>query len=86
MSEKSSENSQHVGQMFLGQRVLTGIHNLSDPYGVKLRALAVRIGLFLFFETGFLRVCSPDCPGTHFVDQAGLELRIHLPLPPKCWD
>ena len=20
-------------------------------------------------------LCSPDCPGTHFVDQAGLELR-----------
>jgi hypothetical protein len=29
--------------------------------------------VFLFFETGFL--CSPGCPGTHFVDQAGLELR-----------
>jgi hypothetical protein len=42
---------------------------------------------------------SPGCPGTHFVDQAGLELRnspasasgvlgleIHLPLSPKCWD
>jgi hypothetical protein len=28
---------------------------------------------FLFFETGFL--CSPGCPGTHFVYQAGLELR-----------
>ena len=28
---------------------------------------------FWFFETGFL--CSPGCPGTHFVDQAGLELR-----------
>jgi hypothetical protein len=28
---------------------------------------------FCFFETGFL--CSPGCPGTHFVDQAGLELR-----------
>jgi hypothetical protein len=28
---------------------------------------------FWFFETGFL--CSPVCPGTHFVDQAGLELR-----------
>jgi hypothetical protein len=28
---------------------------------------------FLFFKTGFL--CSPGCPGTHFVDQAGLELR-----------
>jgi hypothetical protein len=28
---------------------------------------------FLFFETGFLR--SPGHSGTHFVDQAGLELR-----------
>jgi hypothetical protein len=35
---------------------------------------------FLFFS--FLLVfqdrvslCSPGCPGTHFVDQAGLELR-----------
>jgi hypothetical protein len=27
----------------------------------------------LFFKTGFL--CSPGCPGTYFVDQAGLELR-----------
>uniref|UniRef100_A0A8C8UP70 Uncharacterized protein n=1 Tax=Peromyscus maniculatus bairdii TaxID=230844 RepID=A0A8C8UP70_PERMB len=28
-----------------------------------------------------------DCPGTHFVDQAGLELtEICLPLPHKCWD
>jgi hypothetical protein len=26
-----------------------------------------------FFETGFLY--SPGCPGTHSVDQAGLELR-----------
>jgi hypothetical protein len=31
------------------------------------------VSFFLFFETGFL--CSPGCPGTHFVDQAGLELR-----------
>ena len=29
--------------------------------------------VFWFFETGFL--CSPGCSGTHFVDQAGLELR-----------
>lgn len=28
----------------------------------------------LFFETGTL-FCSSDCPGIHFVDQAGLELR-----------
>jgi hypothetical protein len=32
-------------------------------------------------------LCSPGCPGTHSVDQAGLELtEIYLPLPPKCWD
>jgi hypothetical protein len=31
------------------------------------------------FMSGFL--CSPGCPGTHFVDQAGLELtEICLPL------
>ena len=28
----------------------------------------------LCFETGFL-CCNSDCPGTHSVDQAGLELR-----------
>jgi hypothetical protein len=28
---------------------------------------------FFFFRDRFL--CSPGCPGTHFVDQAGLELR-----------
>ena len=27
------------------------------------------------------------CPGTHSVDQAGLELtEICLPLPPECWN
>ncbi|KAL6031503.1 hypothetical protein STEG23_027942 [Scotinomys teguina] len=32
-------------------------------------------------KTGFC------CPGTHFVDQAGLEFtEIHGPLPPKCCD
>jgi hypothetical protein len=29
---------------------------------------------FCFLRQGF-SVCSPGCPGTHFVDQAGLELR-----------
>jgi hypothetical protein len=34
-------------------------------------------------------LCSPGCPGTHSVDQAGLQVElteIHLSLPPKCWD
>ena len=44
--------------------------------------------LFSFF--GFSRQgfsVYPWCPGTHCVEQAGLELtEFHLPLPPKCWD
>jgi hypothetical protein len=36
---------------------------------------------------GRVSLYSPGCPGTHFVDQADLELtEIHLPLPPECWD
>jgi hypothetical protein len=34
--------------------------------------------LFCFFQDR-VSLCSPGCPGTHFVDQAGLELR-NLPL------
>jgi hypothetical protein len=30
--------------------------------------------LFFVFQDGVF-LCSPDCPGTHFVDQAGLQLR-----------
>jgi hypothetical protein len=29
---------------------------------------------FVSFDTGFFCI-APRCPGTHFVDQAGLELR-----------
>ena len=36
--------------------------------------LVVGFGLFVFFKTGFF-LCSPGCPGTHSVDQAGLKLR-----------
>ena len=38
---------------------------------------------FVFQDRVFL--CSPGCPGTRSVDQAGLELtEICLPLPPRC--
>jgi hypothetical protein len=30
---------------------------------------------FFFFFRDKVSLCSPGCPGTHFVDQAGLELR-----------
>jgi hypothetical protein len=41
-------------------------------YGI-LKYLGFCFVLFLFWVRGSL--CSPGCPGTHFVDQAGLELR-----------
>jgi hypothetical protein len=40
---------------------------------IKIIALIQHGRFFFFFETGFL--CSPGYPGTHSVDQAGLELR-----------
>jgi hypothetical protein len=42
---------------------------------------------FVWFDLVFqdrVSLCSSGCPGTHFVDQAGLELRDLLP--PKSWD
>jgi hypothetical protein len=35
------------------------------------------VGWFWFFRVR-VALCSPDCPGTHSVDQAGLELRNPL--------
>jgi hypothetical protein len=31
--------------------------------------------VFVFFFRDSVSLCSSDCPGTHYVDQAGLELR-----------
>jgi hypothetical protein len=33
------------------------------------------IFVFVFVLQDRVSLCSPGCPGTHFVDQAGLELR-----------
>jgi hypothetical protein len=35
---------------------------------------SLSLSLFLVFRDR-VSLCSPGCPGTHFVDQAGLELR-----------
>jgi hypothetical protein len=40
---------------------------------LKLLSLFIII-IIWFFETGF-PLCSPGCPGTHSVDQAGFEIR-----------
>jgi hypothetical protein len=43
--------------------------------------------LFVFIFQDRVSLCSPDCPGTPSVDQAGLESpEILLPLPSECWD
>jgi hypothetical protein len=34
-----------------------------------------RIFVFVFVFRDRVSLCSPGCPGTHFVDQTGLELR-----------
>jgi hypothetical protein len=48
------------------------------PLGFSLvylfRELNFVLFCFLFFRDR-VSLCSPGCPGTHFVDQAGLELR-----------
>jgi hypothetical protein len=44
----------------------------------------------LFVCLGFFQdrvsLYSPGCPGTHFVDQAGLELRNPPASTSECWD
>jgi hypothetical protein len=37
--------------------------------------MEVFLFLFCFSKTWRVSLCSPGCPGTHSVDQAGLELR-----------
>jgi hypothetical protein len=47
------------------------------PLSVSLSLFFVCLFLFCFvlFFRDRVSLCSPGCPGTHFVDQAGLELR-----------
>jgi hypothetical protein len=43
--------------------------------------------VFVFVFQNRVSLCSPGCPKTHSVDQAGLKItEIHLPLPPECGD
>jgi hypothetical protein len=46
--------------------------------------LCVCVCVCVCFQNSFFFFCySLCCPGSHFVDQAGLDSKIHLPLPPK---
>ena len=56
------------------------VKRVSDSYetgvihGYKLPCSFVFLFCFLFFQDR-VSLCSPGCPGTHFVDQCGLKLR-----------
>jgi hypothetical protein len=59
----------------------------SEEQSVLLTAEPSLQPLFFFF---FLRQrlvrYNSSCPETHSVEQVGLNLETHLPLPPECWD
>ena len=49
---------------------------LDFPRGQDENSFFLFVLFFLFFVfRDRVSLCSPGCPGTHFVDQVGLELR-----------
>jgi hypothetical protein len=46
-----------------------------DTVGILFVCLFVLFFVFVFVFQDRVSLYSPGCPGTHFVDQAGLELR-----------
>jgi hypothetical protein len=56
--------------------VLQGSITVPTKYSLASCFFCFVFFVFCFFET--VSLCSPGCPGTHFVDQAGLELRNPL--------
>jgi hypothetical protein len=44
-----------------------------DCHSVETDSLSLSLSFWFFRDR--VSLCSPGCPGTHFVDQAGLELR-----------
>jgi hypothetical protein len=65
---------------------LTGKGFISKMIRCSLNILLLKeLYLFCLFFQDRVSLCSPGCPGTHFVDQAS-NSEIRLPLPPECWD
>jgi hypothetical protein len=62
-----------VKASFNHQRVATPGSGLSPDLCLNDVIFLFWLGLVFFQDRVFL--CRPGCPGTHFVDQAGLKLR-----------
>jgi hypothetical protein len=45
------------------------------PHAVATHSQRANKSSFFFFFRDRVSLCSPGCPGTHSVDQVGLELR-----------
>jgi hypothetical protein len=61
-------------ELLISQLLSAYIH----PWTPKPNRTSVQHGYVIFFFLVFrdrVSLCSSGCPGTHFVDQAGLELR-----------
>ena len=54
--------------------VLIGSNTLKSLLSWRCHSFLLFLLLLLLFW-GRVSLCSPGCPGTHFVDQSGLELR-----------
>lgn len=56
--------------------------------GKKQKQTTKLLLLLLLLIIILVSLCTSGCAGTHYVNQAGLEITEipHLPLPPEFWD
>ena len=78
------------GGVKLASRYLIPLSHLMNPIFISLGCIETELAIesshfiYLFVVVLFkdrFSLCSPGCPGTHSVDQAGLELRTHRDVP-----
>jgi hypothetical protein len=79
-----------LGSLFYHMKLRIGLSMaVKNCVGILMGiALSLEIVLFCFSLVFQDRVslCSPGCPGTHFVHRLASNAEICLPLPPECWD
>ena len=76
LSQETKTNNWHAQVLTptTSEGIVPGEDLYSNKEAQHLRALAALFFFFLVFRDR-VSLCSPGCPGTHSVDQAGLELR-----------
>jgi hypothetical protein len=63
-----------LGWLAIEPRGLLGFTQMQTQ-GIQTQILSYSFLSFVFAFQDRVSLCSPDCPGTHSVDQAGFELR-----------